>query len=363
MSRRADDQDLAAARSSASASASGAGTDAANLGTARTAKPAAPVYRAPWWLPGGHVQTVYASLVSPPPQVTYRRERWDTTPNGVADGDFIDVDFVDGIAGRPVLLHFHGLEGSSQSQYALGFMARCKALGWTGIVANFRGCSGEMNRLPRAYHSGDATEIDWIVRKTAARFPDVPLYTAGVSLGGNALLKWLGERNTEAARLVTAAAGISAPVDLMAAGDALGRGFSLNYARHFLETMKTKATRMHDNHPGCFDFAAMRAARNLREYDNVVTAPLHGYRDTDDYWTRASSKPGLADVHVPTLVLNAKNDPFLPASALPVPTQVSGYVTLDQPAQGGHVGWPDPRFPGRTQWLTDRIFHFLQHGV
>lgn len=323
----------------------------------------APDYHAPWWLPGGHLQTVYASLYAPKASVQYRRERWDCTPNGQPDGDFIDVDFVDGQPGQPVLLHFHGLEGSSQSQYALGFMARCKSLGWTGLVAHFRGCSGEMNRLPRAYHSGDSTEIDWIVRKVAARFPDSPLYLVGVSLGGNASLKWLGERGREATTLVHAAVGVSAPLDLMAAGNALGEGLSLNYAKHFLSTMKVKAERMLANHPTAFDAAAMRAARNLREYDNVVTAPLHGYRDTDDYWTRASSKPGLKDVAVPTLVLNAKNDPFLPAWALPTQAQVSPDVLLHFPEKGGHVGWPASGFPGHTRWLTDRVFHFLQHGL
>jgi uncharacterized protein len=321
-----------------------------------------PDYHAPWWLPGGHLQTVYASLYAPKAQAQYRRERWDCTPNGKPDGDFIDVDFVDGQPGKPVLLHFHGLEGNSQSQYALGFMARCTELGWTGLVAHFRGCSGEMNRLPRAYHSGDSTEIDWIVRKVAARFPDSPLYVVGVSLGGNASLKWLGERGSEAATLVKAAVGVSAPLDLMAAGNALGEGFSLNYAKHFLSTMKVKAERMLANHPDAFDAAAMRAARNLREYDNVVTAPLHGYRDTDDYWTRASSKPGLKDVAVPTLVLNAKNDPFLPAHALPSQAEVSLEVLLHFPEKGGHVGWPASGFPGHTRWLTDRVFHFLQHG-
>lgn len=320
-------------------------------------------YRAPIWLPGGHAQTVYASLFSPKAQVTYRRERWDTTPHGQPDGDFIDVDIVDGEANKPVLLHFHGLEGSSQSQYALGFMARCKAQGWTGLVAQFRGCSGELNRLPRAYHSGDATEIDWIVRKVAARFPQQRIFAVGVSLGGNALLKWLGERGSESATLLHGAAAISAPLDLMEAGAALERGFSRNYANHFLDTMKRKAERVHANHPGAFDLAVMRAARTLREYDNIFTAPLHGYRDTDDYWTRASSKPGLVNVAVPALVLNAKNDPFLPASALPTRAEVSSRVTLHQPDHGGHVGWPASAFPGRTTWLTDRVFHFLEHGT
>jgi len=320
-------------------------------------------YRAPWWLPGGHAQTVYASLLSLKAQVTYRRERWDTTPHGKPDGDFIDVDIVDGEQNKPVLLHFHGLEGSSQSQYALGLMSRCKALGWTGLVAQFRGCSGELNRLPRAYHSGDATEIDWIVRRVSARFPQQRIFAAGVSLGGNALLKWLGERGSESASLLSGAAAISAPLDLMEAGAALERGFSRNYANHFLETMKRKAERVHANHPGAFDLALMRASRTLRDYDNIFTAPLHGYRDTDDYWTRASSKPGLVNVAVPTLVLNAKNDPFLPATALPSKAEVSSHVTLHQPEHGGHVGWPAPAFPGRTTWLTDRVFHFLQHGT
>lgn len=335
----------------------------ANIRTDNSPAESVHTYRAPWWLPGGHLQTVYASLYAPKAEVTYRRERWDCTPNSQPDGDFIDVDFVDGDADKPVLVHFHGLEGSSQSQYALGFMARCRELGWTGLVAHFRGCSGELNRLPRAYHSGDSTEIDWIVRRVAARFPDRRIFAVGVSLGGNATLKWLGERNSEAASLLHAAVAVSAPVDLMAAGEALGRGFSLNYAKHFLSTMQAKAERMHANHPGVFDLAAMRAAKNLREYDNVVTAPVHGYRDTDDYWTRASSKPGLANVAVPTLVLNAKNDPFLPASALPTKSQVSSQVTLHFPEHGGHVGWPAPAFPGRTTWLTDRVFHFLQRGL
>jgi uncharacterized protein len=333
----------------------------ANIRNASTDGNATHAYHAPWWLPGGHLQTVWASLYSPKASVTYRRERWDTTPHGQPDGDFIDVDIVDGQSDKPVLVHFHGLEGSSQSQYALGFMARCQQLGWTGLVAQFRGCSGEMNRLPRAYHSGDATEIDWIVRRVAATY-NKRIFAVGVSLGGNALLKWLGERNSEAASLVQAAAAVSAPVDLMAAGEALGRGFSLNYARHFLSTMQKKAARMHANHPGAFDLAAMQAARNLREYDNIVTAPLHGYRDTDDYWTRASSKPGLADVAVPALVLNAKNDPFLPASALPLKAAVSPQVTLHFPEEGGHVGWPASAYPGHTTWLTDRVFHFLQQG-
>ncbi len=338
----------------------------------------APAYRAPWWLPGGHLQTVYSASLAPRQSVAYRRERWDTTPNGVADGDFIDVDIatpaLDNLAQageataiaaslKPTLVVFHGLEGSSQSPYALALMEVCLARGWNGMVVHFRGCSGEINRLPRAYHSGDATEIDWVLRKVKARSGAAPLYAAGVSLGGTALMTWLGERGSDAAKLVRAAAAVSAPLDLMASGDALGRGFNLFYAMHFLATMKRKSLIKLQRHPGIFDAAAVAQSRTLREFDNIVTAPLHGYRDTDDYWTRASSKPGLVFVQVPALLINARNDPFLPEQALPARRQVSSWIHLDFPQHGGHVGFSSPHFPGRAEWLPQRIFHFFEHGL
>jgi uncharacterized protein len=335
-----------------------------------------PAYRAPWWLPSGHLQTVYSASLAPRQSVSYRRERWDTTPNGVADGDFIDVDIVTedvvcparegeatGAGPRPTLVVFHGLEGSSQSPYALALMRTCLARGWNGMVAHFRGCSGEINHLPRAYHSGDAAEIDWVLRKVKARVGAAPLYAAGVSLGGNALMKWLGEHGSDAAKLVRAVAAVSAPLDLMASGDALGQGFNLFYAKHFLATMKRKSLMKLQQHPGIFDAAAVARSRTLREFDNIVTAPLHGYRDTDDYWTRASSKPGLVDVQVPALLINARNDPFLPVAALPTRQQVSSWIHLDFPQQGGHVGFSSPHFPGRAEWLPQRLFHFFEHGL
>jgi predicted alpha/beta-fold hydrolase len=227
------------------------------------------------------------------------------------------------------------------------------------VVPHFRGCGGEINRLPRAYHSGDSTEIDWIVRRVKAEAPHAPVYVAAISLGGNATLKWLGEQGSQAAPLVQAAAAISAPLDLTAAGEALEQGFCKLYTRNFLSTMKRKAFAKLLHHPGIFDADAVRAATTLRAFDDEVTAPLHGYRDCDDYWTRASAKPGLCDVGLPTLVLNAQNDPFLPASALPKASEVSAAVTLDFPAHGGHVGFCSGTFPGNGQWLVRRVFHFF----
>ena len=315
-------------------------------------------YSAPRWLPGGHLQTIYAAKLMPLPAVTYRRERWDTP-----DGDFIDLDWLaadpSAPGPRPLVVLFHGLEGSSRSHYALALMAALRSRGMRGVVVHFRGCSGELNRLPRAYHSGDAPEIDWILRRLRAQNPDAPMFAMGVSLGGNALLKWLGDNGESAAQVVDAAAAVSAPLDVMAMGDALGQGFNLVYSRNFLQTLKAKSLAKLERHPGLYDADAVRASRTLREFDDLVTAPMHGFKNTDDYWTRASSKLGLRNIQVPTLVLNARNDPFLPVTALPGAHEVSRAVTLEQPEEGGHVGFAGGAFPGNYDWLPRRILRFF----
>jgi len=290
-------------------------------------------------------------------KVGWKRERWDTP-----DGDFIDIDRLPGAAGAPLVVLFHGLEGSSGSHYAVALARELVRRGWRGAVAHFRGCSGEPNRLPRAYHSGDADEIRWILRRFAAESRGAPLFAAGVSLGGNALLKWLGE-DAEAKQVLAGAAAISAPVDLMAAGDALGRGFNLVYTRAFLATMRRKAEEKLARFPGLFDGNAMRRARTLRAFDNVVTAPLHGFRDTDDYWTRASAKRVLRSIQAPTLVLNARNDPFLPEAALPRRSEVSAAVRLDFPDEGGHAAFVGAPFPGNIDWMPGRVAAFFDEAM
>jgi predicted alpha/beta-fold hydrolase len=311
-------------------------------------------YRAPWWLPGGHLQTIYSVYLDWRYRVVYLRERWDTP-----DGDFIDLDWIEGDLKKPLLVLFHGLEGSSRSHYALSLMQAVHELDWRGVVVMFRGCSGEINKLPRAYHSGDSAEIDWILRRLKAQNPQSTIYAVAISLGGNVLLKWLGEQGEEAGNIVKAAAAVSAPIDLMAAGDHLGQGFNLFYTRTFLASMKEKFLEKLKRFPKLVDREAMLGSRTLREFDDVVTAPLHGYKNTDDYWTRASSKPGLINIRVPTLLVNAKNDPFLPARALPSPAEVSASVTLDYPQAGGHAGFVSGAFPGHLDWLPRRILQFF----
>ena len=234
------------------------------------------MHRPPWWLGGAlgprstyaaHAQTVYPSLFGNRPVIEYRRERWETTPHGKPDGDFMDVDRLAATLNRtdaPVLVVFHGLEGNSQAPYALNLMYEARSRGWRGIVPHFRSCSGEINRLPRAYHSGDATEIDWILRRVKAESPNAPLYVAAISLGGNATLKWLGEQNSAACSVATAVAGISAPLDLMAAGEALEQGFCRVYTKNFLVTMKRKAFDKLRVHPGIFRAEVARAGRPAR---------------------------------------------------------------------------------------------------
>lgn len=322
-------------------------------------EPGAPgSFRAPWWLKNSHLHTMYAALrgrLARRPR--YRRERWDAP-----DGDFVDIDFLETTlreTGAPLLVLFHGLEGSSASHYATAFAREAAALGWRFAVTHFRGCSGEPNRLARAYHSGDSEEIAWLLARFRARSGGAPLLAAGVSLGGNALLKWLGEAGEAAQGVVAAAAAVSAPLDLRVCGDALALGFNRVYTRMFLKTMKAKSEAKLLSHPGIFDGAAMRAACNLRQFDDAVTAPLHGFRGVDDYWSRASARPWLPRVAVPTLVLNALDDPFVPAEALPEPDLLPACVTAEFPRHGGHVGFVSGAFPGRLDWLPRRVLrHF-----
>ncbi|HMW17732.1 MAG TPA: hydrolase [Accumulibacter sp.] len=318
-------------------------------------------YRAPRWLPGGHAQTLYPLLIRPAPLV-FHRQRWDTP-----DGDFIDLDWYRfppagdrPSQAAPLLVLFHGLEGSSASHYVTTTLRAAAARGWGGVAINFRGCSGEANRLPRAYHAGDSAEIDWILRRLRHLDPDRPHYAVGVSLGGNALLKWLGEQGDAVGDCVQAAAAVSTPVDFATCGHHLARGFNRVYTRHFLTTLKQSAAEKLRRHPGLFDGERMWAAQNLYQFDDVVTAPLHGFADADDYWRRASSKPWLTGIRQPTLLLNALNDPFLPAPALPSATEVSPAVQREFPHHGGHVGFVTGAPPGRLDWLGERLLTFFQ---
>lgn len=318
-------------------------------------------YVAPKWLPGGNLQTIWPALYSRRvfgALPSYRRERW-TTP----DHDFIDVDWQVGPAEAPLIVQFHGLEGSSASHYAHAFADFARERGCGFVVPHFRGCSGELNLGPRAYHSGDFEEVGWILTRIRQRHSG-PVLAIGVSLGGNALLRWAEEMGDEAGRVVDAIASVSSPVDLCASGQAIGRGFNRwVYTRMFLNSMKPKALLKLAQHPGLFDAEALGAARDLYQFDNIFTAPLHGFKNVDDYWTRASAKPHLNQIRMPALVVNARNDPFVPAWSLPKPGDAGKWVTLWQPREGGHVGFPQGAPPGHVRCMPDSVGHWLTSQV
>jgi len=320
-------------------------------------------YIAPRWLPGGNLQTIWPALYSRRvfgPHPHYTRERWATP-----DADFVDVDWLVREADTPaktLLVLFHGLEGSSRSHYAEAFADYAQSQGMAFAVPHFRGCSGELNKAPRAYHSGDYEEIDWVLERLRERHTG-HILAVGVSLGGNALLRWAQEKGHDASRVVSAVAAVCSPIDLAAGGWAIGRGFNrLVYTRMFLNTMKPKALQKLAQHPGLFKREDLLAARDLYDFDNVFTAPLHGFKSTEDYWARASAKPHLHTIRIPALVVNARNDPFVPAWCLPSQREVGECVTLWQPAHGGHVGFPQGRIPGHVRTMPDAVGGWLaQH--
>ncbi|MES2423086.1 MAG: alpha/beta fold hydrolase [Pseudomonadota bacterium] len=357
-------------------------------------------YSAPVWLPGGQLQTIWPAIASrrvfgPTPQ--YRRERW-----GTPDGDFVDVDWLVDVAptlpaprgslppegavpclgrpgaaalsptsnvsrARPLLVQFHGLEGSSRSHYSEAFADFARERGWDFVVPHFRGCSGELNLAPRAYHSGDFEEIGWMLQKFRTwrdQHGGGPILAVGVSLGGNALLRWASEMGASASKVVSAVAAVSSPIDLAAGGWAIGRGLNrLIYTPMFLRTMKPKALEKLAQHPRLFDRDALLAARDLYAFDNVFTAPLHGFKNTEDYWSRASAKPHLHQIAIPALVVNARNDPFVPADSLPAQHEVGSCVTLWQPAHGGHVGFPRGRPPADVRAMPDAVGAWLARST
>jgi len=325
------------------------------------AEPARLPYKPPFWLPGGHLQTIWPALQgrrSKQARTEYQRARW-TTP----DHDFVDVDWlqlpIEGAAACPLIVMFHGLEGSSHSHYALAFAAYAQQCDCAFAVVHFRGCSGEINLAPRAYHSGDYIELDWLLRRFRQEHVG-PIVAVGVSLGGNALLRWAEEAGHTATQTVSAVAAICAPLDLAAGGQALGRGINRHiYTPMFLRTMKPKALLKLAQHPGLFDRKALEAARNLYDFDNVFTAPLHGFRNTDDYWTRASAKPHLRSLRLPSLILHARNDPFVPSASLPTVQDIGSHATLWQTGQGGHVGFAQGPLPGNGRYMPDAVGSWL----
>ncbi len=317
----------------------------------------APSYQRPWWYRGRHLQTLWGPLLRRSAVPSLRRERV-LTP----DGDFLDLDWLAGSVGPvPLVLILHGLEGSSRSHYVSGLLREAGEVGLRAVVLNFRSCGGELNRAARLYHSGETSDLDWIIGELLEREPSLGLGLVGVSLGGNVLLKWLGERGVKAPAAVAGAVAISTPFDLAACARVLDRGLCRSlYTGAFLRTMKAKVRAKAPLWDGQVDVRAALRARTFAEYDRAVTAPLHGFADERDYWTRSSSGRYLDGVRRPCLLINAMNDPFIPASTLPeAEVARSPWLEASFVPEGGHAGFLEGPW-GASSWAERRAIAFLR---
>lgn len=322
-----------------------------------------PGFAAPTWLRNPHLMTITASIARVPPRLPLRRVRWE-----LPDGDFMDADRLDAEddtgrgAPAPLVLICHGLEGSSRASYVLGVMEKARACGLSSVALNFRSCSGAPNRLPRLYHSGETSDLGHAIERLLAERPGKPLALVGFSLGGNVVAKYLGERGAAVPEGVRAGAVISVPFDLAGCSDAIdGPGLAaLLYRERFLRKLRPKALAKARRFPGLIDPTRVRRARLLREFDDAVTGPLHGFADAADYYARSSSGPLLAAVRRPLLLISAKNDPFVPGATLPVRVmRENPLLTPLLSASGGHVGFLDGPPWALRRWAEERTVDFI----
>ena len=320
-----------------------------------SAKEPAP-FRPAWWCRGAHLQTIWAGTLRPCPHVPLVRARWE-----LPDGDFLDVDELAAAPTAPRVIVLHGLESSSRSPQVLGLLREAHRRGWGGVAMNFRGCSGVPNRLRRSYHGGDTADLSWVIARVRTRTPASPIVCVGCSLGGNVLLKYLGEQGTALPAQIRAAAAISAPCDLARSAHALERGFSRVYGRRLVESLKRKTLLKLARYPDIVDARALRAVRTMAEFDELVTAPVHGFNGAADYWASSSAAAFLPRIHCPTLLINAQDDPFLPAEALPLrAVSENRFLTAAFPASGGHLGFLEGHLPGvPIAWAEIRAVEFL----
>lgn len=315
-------------------------------------------FKPPWWLRNAHLQTIWPFLFRPRPPVATRRERLE-----LPDGDFLDLDFTLNDSG-PIVLILHGLQGSVKSKYAAGLLRALSAQGYRAVLMHFRGCSGEANRLPHSYHSGETGDPAFVIDWLHARFPQSPHAAIGFSLGGNALLKLLAEQG-ENCRLRTAIA-ISVPFLLNEGADQFNRGLSRIYRGYLLRSLIRSVMNKHRkiNLTGKVNLEAIRDCADFWIFDNEVTARLNGFKDVHDYYRRSSSRQYLRLIKTPTLILHAEDDPFMTPATVPQAGELSADVTLELSRHGGHVGFVTGGNPFRMHyWLDERILRHLRGSL
>lgn len=311
-------------------------------------------FKPAWWLPTSHLQTIWPVLCRRSiKNLKLERERFE-----LADGDFIDLDWA-GEGQGPLVLVLHGFEGSIKSHYAKGMLQTLCQQGWRGVFMHFRGCSGEPNRLPRSYHSGDTQDVATVVQILHEREPKTRMAAIGISLGGNVLLKWLGETGRD--NPLKAAIAISVPFELNKAFERFAHGLSKAYQWYFLKCLRHRLSHKFQLISPPIDPLLLYKSRTLREFDDKITAPLHGFSSAQEYYTVSSSRKYLRSIRVPTLLLHAKDDPLMTEDVIPDIEELSDYIQLELTESGGHVGFVTGKYPWRPEyWLEQRIPLFLQ---
>lgn len=324
-------------------------------------------YQAPWWLPGKHLQTIIPFLQRKPLHLNRKRERVE-----LADGDFIDVDWLpSNDHNSPIVMLLHGLSGCSRSGYILQMQAVLQQQGFTTVAMNHRGCSGEPNRLPRAYHSGETHDAQAVLNHIKQRYPTNPIFVIGYSMGGNILLKWLGEQGSTSQ--ITAGVAISVPFQLGVCAQELDKGFAKTYRVRLIkcirEQLQTKIKHFHANDLKEYadyleNLGDLTKIQSFIEFDHQFTAPLHGFNSGADYYQKCSSKPFLSKVQRPALVIHAQNDPFMTPEIIPKSQDISSSIQLEIFKHGGHVGFFQGSHPFNSEcWLLTRIPSYLKTHI
>ena len=311
-------------------------------------------YSPAWWLPGAHAQTLWGKLFRREPLQPTVMERWDTP-----DGDFLDIHRLEAAPPSPAtrLLVLHGLEGTIRSHYAQALLGEAHVRGWAADMLIFRSCGSELNRTRRFYHSGETTDLACVVRRLLEASPEQSLVLAGVSLGGNVLLKYLGEQGVGLPRQIKAAAAVSVPFDLAESSRHINRGFARVYQRHFLRSLRQKAFGKLERFPDLIPRERLATMRTMHDFDNVITAPLHGFRDADDYYSQSSSLGWIGRIRIPALLLSAVDDPFLPPEVLDqvrAEANRNPVLELEFPRHGGHAGFISGPNPFRPDYYAER---------
>jgi predicted alpha/beta-fold hydrolase len=316
------------------------------------------IYSPAWWIPGGHLQTLWGKLFRRQALAPTTLERWDTP-----DGDFLELHRLSAETGAPRLLLLHGLEGSIRSHYAQGLLNEAARRKWGADLLIFRSCGSELNRARRFYHSGETGDLSFVLERIAHEFGNSALGLAGVSLGGNVLLKFLGERGNDLPPNLRAAAAISVPFDLARSSRRINRGFSRFYQRFFLDSLRTKAAQKAKRFPDLGSLDKIAAIKTLEDFDNLITGPLHGYHDAQDYYRRASSLPFLKHIRLNTLLFSAVDDPMLPPEVLDEVQEIAAHnpaLEIEFLDKGGHAGFVGGSVPWRPYYYAEhRIGNFF----